>query len=223
MDYVLTEDGSIKVTDGKPTVIDGDKEFAIDAIGAADKITTITAESNDRRKKLGEVTKSLEDMATTRDDLQTKVDSIGGDNKVKIDELKDNINKAWEIKQSEWETEKTTLTDNLFNATVGEKFATSEVIKKTVLPPDIAKATFGKFFNNDGTANDEAGNIIYSKSKPGEPASFDEAMEIIIDSYPNKKNILRASGSGGGAPGGGGGGDDTSSSHDKIRSGLAKR
>ena len=48
-------------------------------------------------------------------------------------------------------------------------------------------------------------------------------MEIIIDSYPNKKNILRASGSGGGAPGGGGGGDDTSSSHDKIRSGLAKR
>jgi hypothetical protein len=204
MDYVLTENGNIKVTNGQPTVKDGDKEFGIDAIGAQAKITAITIESNDRRKKLGEATTALDAFKDIKDpvaalDALQKLSSLDSDQAAALDSLKDTINKAWEAKEGEWTAEKQGLTDKLFTANVGSQFATSEVIKKTVLTPDIAAKFFGPHFNPDGTANDAAGNLIYSKSKPGEAADFEEAIQHIINSYPGKEEILRASGADGGA------------------------
>jgi len=225
--YVLTEDGkAIEMKDGQPVVRE-DKEgaapFTIDAIGAQAKITTITAESNDRRKKLGELQTEHDALKVTSTGLQTTVDGIDDKNKVKIEELKDVINKTWEGKESEWKGKEDRLNAKLFDATVGINFATSKVISGTVLPPDIAKATFGKHFNPDGTANDAAGNVIYSKSKPGEAAGFDEAMTAIIDAYPAKDSIMKGSGakgSGGHRTGDGDGGQSVKSSADNIAEGL---
>jgi hypothetical protein len=232
--YKLTADGrAIELgTDGHPIVIDdAGKEFTIDAINAQAKINTIVSESNERRKLNSELQTKLkayegiEDPAAALSALQT-VKSLGEDHKVKMDELKNTINKTWESKLQEWEQEKTGLNDKLFQATVLSKFATSEVIKKTVLTPDIAATFFGKHFNPDGTAKDTAGNLIYSKSKPGEPAQFDEAIEVLIDTYPNKDSILRGSGAQGGdghRGGSGGSGFENKSSVDLIKAGLAAR
>ncbi len=223
MEYVLTDAGNIKITDGQPTVKDGEKEFGIDAIGAQARITTITTESNDRRKALGLLQTEHDALKVASTGLQTTVDGIDDKNKVKIEELKDVINKTWETKQDEWTTEKEGLNAKLFDATVGVNFATSKVISGTVLPPDIAKATFGKHFNPDGTANDASGNPIYSKSKPGEAAGFDEAMEMILDAYPAKDSIMKgsgANGSGGHQTGDGSGGTVDKSAGDKIAAGL---
>ena len=40
-------------------------------------------------------------------------------------------------------------------------------------------------------AKDNNGNEIYSQIKPGEPAAFDEALEILVGNYKNKDSILR--------------------------------
>ena len=139
--------------------------------------------------------------------------------------MKNTINTAWEEKEKDWETEKTTLTGKLFTAKVGSQFATSEAIKKTVLTPDIAATFFGKHFDADGTAKDDSGNVIYSKEKPGEPAEFEEAIGIIIENYPGKESILRGTGSegGGGKKFQGRDGGEEKTTHDKIKAGLAAR
>lgn len=69
---------------------------------------------------------------------------------------------------------------------------------KTVLPPDIAAEHFGKFFEVQGEGSNVKivgklnGEIIPSREKIGNPASFEEAIAIIVDQYPRKNEILRA-------------------------------
>jgi len=224
MEYVLDENGNIKIgPNGQPLVKGADgKEFEVDAIGANEKITKLVTESNDRRKKLGEANTALAEMSNERDTLKTQVDAIDDKNKVKISEITDNINKAWEEKQKTWETEKGALNTQLFNVTTGVKFATSPVAKKLILPADIALATFGKSFRPDGTAVDAAGNTILSMENPGKPAEFDEALTVLIDAYPNKDSIIRseAGGGGGHTPQGGGGNEGSLTASEKISAGL---
>jgi hypothetical protein len=77
----------------------------------------------------------------------------------------------------------------------------------TTLPPDIAANTFGKFFEVVGEGENAKlvgkinGEPIQSKKRYGELATFDEAIAVIIENYPAKNSILRASGSGPGAHG----------------------
>lgn len=47
-------------------------------------------------------------------------------------------------------------------------------------------------------AYDASGNKIYSRAKPGELAQFDEALEFLVENYPQKDYILKASGNNGG-------------------------
>jgi hypothetical protein len=49
------------------------------------------------------------------------------------------------------------------------------------------------------------GNPISSKKHIGENASFDEALELIIDNYKHKDSILKAADAGGSGSNGGGG------------------
>jgi hypothetical protein len=91
--------------------------------------------------------------------------------------------------------------------------ASQFLAEKTVTPPDMAFATFGHHFEVeevDGKLRAVAklhGSVIPSLANPGEPASPEEAIQVLIDSYPFKDRILKApAASGSGAAGGGGGG-----------------
>ena len=95
------------------------------------------------------------------------------------------------------------------NLLIRGAFDRSEFIKEqTVLTPDIAYDSFGKYFQveEDGTevkvfALDRSGEKIFSKANPGEYASPEEAIELIINEYPQKDSILRTSSGGSGAGG----------------------
>lgn len=100
---------------------------------------------------------------------------------------------------------------------VSNKFASCPLFvgdnKKTTMTPDVAEAMFGPQFRveeNNGELVVRAyysnGDLIYSKSNPGEPADFNEGMQEIFDKYPGRDNYLRSTGGGSGAAGGGGGG-----------------
>jgi len=75
---------------------------------------------------------------------------------------------------------------------------------------EIAQALFGgRFKVEDGKTIgfDAQGNKLFSKTRHGELADMDEAIELMVESYPHKASLLKGSGgSGGGAQGGGGGG-----------------
>lgn len=102
------------------------------------------------------------------------------------------------------------LTQDLNNHIVGGSFAGSKFIAdKLAIPADIAQKVFGDRFKVDGgklLALDANGNPLFSATRHGEHANFEEAIEVMVGQYPNKDMILKGSGaSGGGASGGNGG------------------
>lgn len=79
------------------------------------------------------------------------------------------------------------------------------ITEKTVLTPDIAYSAFGNNFRIeevDGEpqvlAYDSKGERIFSIANPGEPASTEEAIEIIFNKHPQKDSLLIADSSGSG-------------------------
>lgn len=76
---------------------------------------------------------------------------------------------------------------------------------------EIAQALFASRFKvEDGkvVAYDTNGGKVYSRTRHGEFADAEEAIEIMVDAYPHKAHILKGTGaSGGGAQGGGNGGN----------------
>lgn len=103
------------------------------------------------------------------------------------------------------------LTRDLNNHIIGGSFAGSKFIAdKLAIPADMAQTFFGSRFKVDGgklVPMDAQGNPIFSATRHGEHADFDEAIQVMVGGYAHKDQILKSSGaSGGGAQGGGSGG-----------------
>lgn len=132
-----------------------------------------------------------------------------------IDRVRSEIGKAWEAKLTDAEKRSAALADELFAEKVGGAFARSPLLTgkdaKVAVPVDLIQARFGANFGiEDGKvyAVDGNGQKIYSPSNPGLLASFDEALEHLINAHPQKDLFLKGSGaSGGGSQGGGQGGN----------------
>ncbi len=234
MNYVLDENGNIKIgPTGKPLVKGADgKEFEIDAIGAQEHITTLNTESAGYRKRAQSAEKTLktfegiEDPVAALEAIKT-VSTLGDDHKANMTKLRAELEGSYKSALDGKDAEIAELNGSLYTLNVTNQFNTSPVVKGTIFAktPDIAATYFGKHFQQDGTAQDSAGNVIYSKENPGQPAGFDEALEVIIDQYPMKDNILLSDNS----PGGGGHQsqnhqqEQTLSSRDSIKAGLEAR
>ncbi len=62
------------------------------------------------------------------------------------------------------------------------------------IPADFVQARFGDSFRiEEGrpVGYDRDGKKIYSRERPGEVASFDEALELMVEGYEHKDAILR--------------------------------
>ena len=69
------------------------------------------------------------------------------------------------------------------------------------IPTEFVRSYFGQNFKiEEGkvVAYDGQGNKVFSRTKPGELASFDEALESLVELHPQKDYILKASGNSGG-------------------------
>ena len=221
MKLKLNEEGAAIVQDGKPVYVYEDgKEVTVDAEQLFAKITELNNESKGHRLRAKEFEDKVAKIGDLNIDelikLNSEVTALGGLDKVRqgtkinIDEVKAEIQKAYEAKLSEKEKELSSKDAHIYKLEVSNRFKSSPFInEKLILPPDIAEATFGGNFKiEDGQVVAYlGGNKIYSRERPGEPASFDEAVQAIVDSYPMKDRILKgtgASGSGAGASAGGG-------------------
>ncbi|MBJ7309927.1 DUF6651 domain-containing protein [Rugamonas sp. CCM 8940] len=84
-----------------------------------------------------------------------------------------------------------------FKLALSKHFEASPVMSRLKLPADIIAASFGSHFDIQGgklVALDKHGIKEYSSSRPGEVATFDEALGQLIDRYPNKSMLLKESG-----------------------------
>jgi hypothetical protein len=93
------------------------------------------------------------------------------------------------------------LTGDLNNHIVGGSFAGSKFIaEKLAIPADIAQKVFGDRFSVEGgklVPKDANGNPIFSATRHGEHADFEEALQLMVNAYPNRDMILRGSGASG--------------------------
>jgi len=102
---------------------------------------------------------------------------------------------------------------------------------KTTMTPEVAEAFFGHHFQVQDDENSGQpivrcfftnGDVVYSASpeRVGEPATFNEGMQIIFDQYPNRDQYLRSK-KGSGAQGGAGG-DEPTTDIGKLRAEYAE-
>ena len=229
--------GNAILQDGNPVYIHDDgTEAPFNAKEAHVKIATLTREAAEKRTALKEATDKLslfsgiDDPAKALKAMQF-AESMDGKKVMDDESIQKLISAAVKPLQEKINAQDTAAADlhkELYSEKVSKQFATSDFINsKTVLPPDIAEATFGKHFKMEGgkvVAVDAAGNQIFSTVRAGEPANFEEAITTLVNGYPLKDRILKASGqSGSGSQqsnGGKGGKDEPKSSVDKIKAGL---
>lgn len=219
----LDDKGNVVVNDGKPVYVKEDgTETTFDANQTAATISRLNGEAKTHRTAKEEAEarlKAFEGIAdpaaalaaletVSKIDAKQLVDSKG------IDALRSQMTEAHanEIKRvrAEFEpvvTERDSLRNQLHAEKVGNAFATSKfVAEKLAVPVDMVQATFGSAFKvEDGKIVAYKGNDkIFSPANFGEPASFDEALSILVDGYANKDSILKGTGMNGGGSGGGG-------------------
>lgn len=225
-----------EIQDGKPVYLHDDgKEAAFDAVTTVATISRLNGEAKTHReaKEAAEAKlkafEGIDDGEAARKALETVKNLKDGElvTAGKVEEIKAAAKKAAEEQVAQaakasgeqiktLETERDKLRDDLYGEKIGGAFSRSKFISdKVAIPADLLQAQFGgRFKVEDGktVAYDAAGNKIYSRSKPGEIAEFDEALETIIDGYAHRDAILKGAGnSGGGAKPGNGGGNGTKS------------
>lgn len=208
-----------EIKDGMPVYIKDGKETAFDAPGTISTISRLNGEAKGHREAkeaaeqalkgfegIEDPKAAIEAMKTVANlDAKTLIDAG------EVEKVKAEITKVYEQQIAAKDQEIGELNSTLHGEKIGGSFARSKFIAdKVAIPADMIQAQFGKQFSlDDGkiVAKDAAGNQIYSRANPGELATFDEALETIINGYAHKDSILKGSGgSGTGKEHGSGGG-----------------
>jgi hypothetical protein len=220
MKLKLDEQGHVVLQDGKPVYIHDDgKEIAFDVVGTVATISRLNGEAKSHRERAEtaegklKVFDGIEDASAARKalDVVKNLDAKKLVDAGEVDKVKSEAIKAVEEKYAPIVSERDKLQAALVSEKVGGSFARSKLIaEKLAIPADLVQARFGESFkleNGNVVGYDKSGNKLFSRSNPGELAGFDESLELLIEQYPYRDQILKASGaSGGGAQGGGGGG-----------------
>ncbi|OCG66597.1 hypothetical protein A9G41_12325 [Gilliamella sp. Nev5-1] len=199
------------IENGNPVYVHDDgKEIPFDAVASLNKISALNGEAKAHREAKEKVEAELKKFANIADpakaiealDIVTKLDQKKLIDVGEVDKVKAEITKVYQTQVDTAKAESEALKSQLYNEMIGGRFNSSKYIKdKVAIPPDFVQSRFGSSFKiEDGkvVAYDQSGNKIYSRAKPGEIAEFDEALEFLIDNYPQKDYILKASGNQGG-------------------------
>lgn len=210
MQLKLDDQGHAVLQDGQPVYLHPDgKEIAFDAAGTVATLTRLNHEREEARQQAEQAQQRLQafegiqDPAAAREALAT-VEHLRHKKLVdagEIEQVKAEIGKVFEAKLAESEQRAAQLEQQLVDERIGGSFARSAFItNKLAIPADMARAFFGHAFKlEDGriVAHDQHGERIYSRARPGELADFDEALETLVERYPQHDRILKGSGSSG--------------------------
>jgi len=212
MKLKLDENGHVVVQDGKPVYVHDDgKEVAFDAPQTVATITRLNGEAKTHRE--------------AKEQFEAQAKAFEGLDPVKVKEalnIVQNLDaKKHEPQIQQLTTERDAVQQQLHGELIGGGFARSKFIQDNIaVPVDMIQATFGKNFqieNGKVVAVGTDGQKIYSRTRPGEVADFDEALETLVGGYQHKDSILKGGqGSGGGFTNNGGQGGGKSMSRQQF-------
>lgn len=196
--------------DGKPVyVADDGTESAIDVAGTVATITRLNGEAKASRERAQTAEASLKTFDGITDPaaalkaitLTANLDAKKLIDAGEVETVKAEINKGWQTKYDAEKKRGDDAEGSLYGEKIGGAFARSKFIAdKAAIPADMIQARFGQAFKiEEGkvVAYDTNGGKIYSRAKPGELADFEESLEILVDSYAYKDNILKGNSNGG--------------------------
>jgi hypothetical protein len=230
MKLKLDDKGNVVLQDGKPVyTLDDGREVAHDAAATVATISRLNGEAKAHReaKEAAEAKlkgfEGIEDGEAARKALETVKNLKDGElvTAGKVQEIKDaaaasakqavaDATRAAEARERELTTQVAQLTADRDSRIIGGSFASSKFIgDRLAIPADIAQKFFGDRFKVEGgklVPMDASGNPIFSATRHGEHADFEEAIAVMVNAYPHKEMILKASGATGGGAGGNGGG-----------------
>lgn len=211
--WKLDADGKVEMKDGNPVYISGDgREMTI----KADTVTNLQSEAKTHReaKEAAERTlKSFEgldaDKARRALDLVKKIDENKLIESGEVDKLRNEISSEYTKQLNEKDEKLKQLQGNIDNMKIGSVFSSSQFAREQIaVPNDMFESYFRNNFKVEDdkiVAYDKSGNRLMSKQHVGEYASPDEALQLMVESHPEKDVILKANtGSGSGSGGGGG-------------------
>lgn len=217
MKLKLDENGNAVLQDGKPVYVHDDgKEVAFDAPGTVATITRLNSEAKGHRERAENAEKTvkafegIDDPAAAKKALATvaNLDAKTLVDAGEIEKVKSEISKAFQLQLDDMTGKANGFEQQLYAEKIGGSFARSQFIaEKMAVPADMVQATFGNNFKiEEGkvVAYDAQGQKIFSRSRPGELADFNESLETLVSQYPHRDHILKSSGAnGGGAQNGG--------------------
>lgn len=229
MKLKLDEAGHVVVVDGKPVYVHDDgKEVPFDAVGTVATISRLNAEAKTHREAKEAAETSLKQFAGITDPAAAlkALETIKNfdDKKLldagEVEKVKAEMKRVFDEEKTTLTSENEKLKGQINDYLIGGAFNSSKFIAEKFAAPgpagvEIARSLFGKNLKvEDGkvVGYDNNGQKIYSRANPGEIASPDEAIELIVGGYQFKDHILKssgASGSGSNGNNGAGGGAKT--------------
>ena len=209
MKLKLNDDGFAEVRDGKPVYVDDNgKEHVYDAPAmrnSLDKLNGDLAETRKAKERAEQLAQKFADIdpEAARKAMET-VKNLDDKKLVDADQvqrIKDETAAAFQKRLDEANKEREQLLTQYAQEKLAGAFSGSKFVKERLaIPPDMVQAAFARHFEfKDGRINpkDANGNPIYSDSNPGDVASFDEALEKIVQQYPHRDSILKGTGNSG--------------------------
>lgn len=239
MKWVLDAQGNIKKAANGNPIYANDKgeevEFVLETtLGTLNRLFG-EAKTNREQKEAAETKlQAFEglDVTEARKAIET-VKAFDGKQAISAQELESvrtttaaETKKSLEAKYKPVSEENDKLKSQIKTSAITAFFAQSKYIKeKGLVPADMFQAYFGRHYDIDEAgkivAKGHDGQVILSKRNPGNVADADETLEILVDGYPNKAQILKGVNQGGGGGGGGKQGGNGGAKPTMTRSQLA--
>lgn len=197
------------IQDGKPVYEDEGKEVAFDAAEAMNNLRATRGEAMRHREAKEAAERTLKAFEGLDAEAARKaLDTVKGlDQKKLVDageiqKVRDEIAAEYRKQLAEKETAFSQLDQRYKSEKLSAAFSRSKfATEKLAIPPDLVEAAFARNFEFDASGNiiakDAQGVTIVSKASGG-PASFDEALEALVNAYPNRDAIMRGTGAAGG-------------------------
>lgn len=213
MKLKLDENGNVVVKDGKPVYeTDDGKEFVADVPDMHSKMTSLGRENKQYREQNAELKKITDTLGDV--DPKEAVEALDKIKTIDTGKLTDaeevnrrisEVKAAYEPKLTEAQKEAQRWREAHDSEKLTNAFATSKFVSGNIaVPVGMIQKEFGgnfKIENGKIVPYDSNGNMIFSHSKPSEPATFDEAIETLVNQYPHKDAILKSTGHSGGGNG----------------------
>lgn len=224
MPFKYDEAGNIAVQDvnGKklPVFISADgKEAPFDGDSTVTTISRLNGEAKGHRERaeaaestlkafegIADPAAAIKALATVKNLDDKKLVDAGEVEKVKAEAIKSVEEKYAPVVKKAGDLEAQLNTHLIGGAFSRSKFIAEKFAAEGPAGVEIAQALFASRFKvEEGkvVAYDASGGKIYSRTRHGELADAEEAIEIMVDTYPHKAHILKGSGASGGGSSGG--------------------